>query len=141
MAIYEYFPPEKFSDTLKLTLWLGLYNASKAALSLFDETLRLELAPFGVGVLTLVTGLIQTEFLPNSAPQQLPPNSRYAPLQGEFEAKSNALTDGATNVTVYAKQVVGDVLARKTGKTYRGAQAGLTAIAQRWFPTWFSVSV
>jgi short-subunit dehydrogenase len=36
------------------TPYSSIYNASKAAISIFDEVLRLELAPLGVGVLTTV---------------------------------------------------------------------------------------
>ncbi len=37
----------------------GAYNASKAALLTLSDTLRLELAPFGVGVTFVMAGSIQ----------------------------------------------------------------------------------
>ena len=119
---------------------LGLYNASKAALNMFDETLRLELAPFGVRVLTLVTGSVVTAFVDNNHAESLPQNSKYYPAKAQFEAKAQLKGQPRSNVQEYVKQVVDDVLGGKTGKTFRGSQAGLAAIASRWFPAWLVVS-
>lgn len=33
--------------------WLGVYNSSKSALGMLSDTLRLELKPFGVGVVNV----------------------------------------------------------------------------------------
>ncbi len=33
--------------------WLGIYNTSKAAVAMMSDTLRLELAPFGVRVINV----------------------------------------------------------------------------------------
>lgn len=40
----------------------GVYNTSKAAMNLLSESLRVELAPFDVQVITVITGVIKTEF-------------------------------------------------------------------------------
>ncbi|KAL9116371.1 MAG: hypothetical protein Q9187_007106 [Circinaria calcarea] len=45
--------------------WLGVYSGSKAAVSMITETLRQELAPLGVMVVTFVTGGVKTNNLAN----------------------------------------------------------------------------
>ncbi|KAL4866246.1 hypothetical protein BDV12DRAFT_173126 [Aspergillus spectabilis] len=53
--------------------WAGIYNASKAALKGWSETLRLELQPLGVKVALLVTGSVETDIMWQT--------KRLAPLQ------------------------------------------------------------
>ncbi|KAH6603857.1 ibr finger domain [Trichoderma cornu-damae] len=55
----------------------GAYNASKAAAANFSEVLRLELAPFGVKVVNLVTGSVKSNFQANTPQASLPPSSLY----------------------------------------------------------------
>jgi 1-acylglycerone phosphate reductase len=55
----------------------GIYNASKAALIAASEGWRLELAPLGVRVITLITGGIATNFLTNLQTVELPEDSYY----------------------------------------------------------------
>jgi 1-acylglycerone phosphate reductase len=54
------------------------YNASKAALSQYSNTLRLELEPFDVRVVELVTGRVGSPLI---AIPQLPESSIYKPLE------------------------------------------------------------
>jgi NAD(P)-dependent dehydrogenase (short-subunit alcohol dehydrogenase family) len=54
------------------------YNASKAASAAFTEGLRIELAPFNIRVVELVTGSIKTNFFQNVAEKTLPPGSIYS---------------------------------------------------------------
>jgi short-subunit dehydrogenase len=56
----------------------GAYNASKAAVTSFTETMRLELEPFNIKVLNLVTGAVRSTFHVNAPRPQLPANSLYA---------------------------------------------------------------
>lgn len=58
--------------TSLLLILPGTYSASKAAVSSLSDTLRVELAPFGVKVITLVTGTVQTHFFDNAVPTELP---------------------------------------------------------------------
>lgn len=46
---------------------MGLYCASKAALNAFSDTLRIELKPEGIGVLSVYPGIINTGFSANAA--------------------------------------------------------------------------
>ena len=45
--------------------WNGIYNASKSAMAMLTDTLRLELEPFGVKVLELKTGAVESGFYEN----------------------------------------------------------------------------
>ncbi|CAK7204325.1 NADPH-dependent 1-acyl dihydroxyacetone phosphate reductase [Sporothrix eucalyptigena] len=87
------------------------YNASKAAVNSFGETLRLELAPLGVRVVTLKTGAIATKLFDNAGDLcHLPEGSVYSPLKERIE-KFDFL-DGVdwTPASVYAKDVASDLL-------------------------------
>ncbi|KIV81457.1 hypothetical protein, variant [Exophiala sideris] len=117
----------------------SLYNASKAAVHQFDETLRLEMAPLGVKVVTVVTGSIQTNIHENCPEPRLPPTSRYiaakAGLQKQYEGKLNVKQ---TTPDAFAKLVVGDVLSGAVGKIFRGSYAGMTRWASHLMPMWMS---
>ncbi|EXJ87244.1 hypothetical protein A1O3_04203 [Capronia epimyces CBS 606.96] len=114
----------------------GIYNASKAAVHALDETLRIELAPLQVKVLTVVTGSISTLITKKSPPPNLPPTSKYLPTEEYMEH----LIQGTANFTtskpaVFAEQVVQDVLNGVTGKTFRGANATATRFLPPLVPT------
>jgi 1-acylglycerone phosphate reductase len=118
----------------------GIYNASKAALHMLDSTLRLELAPLHISVLTVVTGAIETSFMNNIKEPQFPPDSHYLAI----EEKAKALARGEdgyprTKREVYAENVVKDVLAGKTGKVWHGANATLTRAVNVVAPVWVVV--
>ncbi|KAK8137626.1 hypothetical protein PG984_003119 [Apiospora sp. TS-2023a] len=90
----------------------GVYNASKAALASLTEGLRLELAPFGVRVVNLVTGAVRsTSFFDNSPPATLPPGSLYDVARDEVEksmSDEHTAADG-TEASVWAEAVVRDL--------------------------------
>ncbi|KAK6828376.1 hypothetical protein PG987_011717 [Apiospora arundinis] len=44
----------------------SVYNASKAALAMFSQTLRMEIAPFGIRVVELKTGGVRTNIIANN---------------------------------------------------------------------------
>jgi len=44
----------------------GIYNASKAALAMLTETMRLELAAFGIAVIDLKTAGVHTNIIANN---------------------------------------------------------------------------
>jgi short-subunit dehydrogenase len=45
--------------------WLSLYNASKASLKMLTDTLRIELKPYGIRVIGVYPGYVDTEFHKN----------------------------------------------------------------------------
>ncbi|KAI9370212.1 hypothetical protein BJX61DRAFT_101694 [Aspergillus egyptiacus] len=66
--------------------WMSIYNASKAALMSWSETLRLELQPFNIRVISLVTGSVATNVMSHSD-LALPENSLYQKALPEIQAR------------------------------------------------------
>ncbi|KAL2071760.1 hypothetical protein VTL71DRAFT_12995 [Oculimacula yallundae] len=108
--------------------YTGIYNTSKAAANLLSETLRVELAPFGVEVITVVTGIVKTEFFNNQGTVVLPPDSLYLPVQSYINdaATGKEIANGAMDVSVYARGVVANAMKPKSKLWFwRGGSAWL----------------
>ncbi|KAF7863845.1 hypothetical protein EAF04_006810 [Stromatinia cepivora] len=81
------------------------YNASKAALQHWTNTLRLEMAPFNVKVLMIISGEIGTNILKSDQNRELPADSYFSPLASEFKRHVQR-TPKTTNRFIYAGNVV-----------------------------------
>ena len=96
------------------TPFSGAYCASKAAVHSLSEVLRMELAPFGIRVVTVQPGGIQSEFgttataALNATSDGRP--SRYAALSNAIAGRASASQDGAMRADVFAQQLVDAVL-------------------------------
>ena len=126
---------------------MGIYNASKAAVSSMTLALRAELKPFGIKVVDLKTGSVKSEFFGNqnlrssgqaSSVARLPENSIYAPAKAEVEAAFNGdfIRSSAVGSDVWAKSVVHDLL--KTSpppNIWNGGSSTLIRIATM-LPQW-----
>lgn len=69
--------------------WQAPYSASKAATASFTAALRLELQPFGINVVDLKTGAVQSKFFANTTMRTepvLPPDSVYGAIREKIEA-------------------------------------------------------
>ncbi|KAK0622034.1 hypothetical protein B0T17DRAFT_655952 [Bombardia bombarda] len=86
------------------------YNASKAALHHWSNTLRLEMSPFNVRVITVISGEVGTNILKSDVNRQLPPGSYYMPLASEFTAHCNRVPKKTTDRFDYAANVVNQSL-------------------------------
>lgn len=87
----------------------GSYNASKAAAANLTEVLRLELQPFGIKDVNLMTGAVRSSFHANLVETTLPPNSIYNIAKDRVErtmAGEGQSRDDGANSAVYAKNVV-----------------------------------
>ncbi|KAL7931841.1 NAD(P)-binding protein [Trichoderma chlorosporum] len=85
------------------------YNASKAALHHYSNTLRLEMSPFNVKVLTVISGEVGTNILKNDVHRKLPEESFYSPLAIEFRDHVQR-TPKTTSRFEYAEDVVSQSL-------------------------------
>lgn len=102
---------------------------------MLDSTLRLELAPLNISVLTVVTGAIETSFMSNIQEPQFPKNSYYLPIEQTVKARARG-EDGYPRMKsgVFAEKVVKDVLGGKTGKVWHGENATPTWLANMLLP-------
>ncbi|KAK8024083.1 IBR finger domain protein [Apiospora rasikravindrae] len=99
------------SQTAGSVPFQGVYNASKAAAASFTEGLRLELAPFGIRVVNMLTGGVKSTFFDNAPTATLPTDSLYNVAKKEVET-AMAGEDTAANGTeanVWADLVVKDL--------------------------------
>jgi 1-acylglycerone phosphate reductase len=108
---------------------MAVYNASKAALSMMTDTLRLEVAPFGIRVVELKTGSVESNFHENGATAVLPAESLYAPIKQDMERLINGTSreDASRRMDagVWAKQVVGELVKpNPPAKVWKGGGAG-----------------
>jgi len=84
----------------------SVYNASKAALHSYGDTLRVEMVPFGVQVITVVTGGVKSNIGRNN---KLPinPRSLYYLMGDLYLAKRQGLSQkDAVKAEDYARYVV-----------------------------------
>ncbi|KAK0621785.1 hypothetical protein B0T17DRAFT_509102 [Bombardia bombarda] len=101
-------------------LYLSTYAASKAAVEMFSEALRLEMAPLGVKVLTMTTALVKSKM---SGGSNLPPTVLSEDSFWALPAGARTMTnvaDRGMDADRFAEQVVGDVLSGRTGRVWRG---------------------
>jgi 1-acylglycerone phosphate reductase len=109
----------------------SVYNASKAAIAMFSDSQRLELAPFGIKVVDLKTGMVESNFMKNKedvALPLLPKGSIYEPAREVVEKtlRGEVFQGQDVPAELWAKQVVQDLL-KKTPppNIWRGASAWL----------------
>jgi 1-acylglycerone phosphate reductase len=120
------------------------YNASKAAIAIFSETMRLELMPFGITVVELKTGGVNTPIYQGLVrdvdEHGLPEKSIYGPARArvEKEMKSEEFAKTTMDPEKWAEAVVRDLLKEKPVPViWRGTQAWLvrfsTVMPFGWF--------
>ncbi|PLB35327.1 SDR family oxidoreductase [Aspergillus candidus] len=117
--------------------FMGVYNASKASMDLMAETLRLELAPFGVKTVSLITGAVETRALAFFNTWSLPPASRYKPIEPVITARVRGVeTFLQTPTTDYADQVADKLINGTSGRVWTGANSTLMWLLVNYVPGW-----
>lgn len=111
------------------------------AAEIMADTMRLELAPFGVKVLSIVSGALKTKGQTHFDDWKLPVDSLYAPVEQIIRDRARG-EEGAPRMEPeeYAKRVVLEVVKGRTGKFWYGASAGMIKFAVEYLPTWLMVS-
>lgn len=89
----------------------SVYNASKAALHSYSDTLRVELAPFGVDVITVVTGGVKSNIARTQRTLPEGPGSLYKPMERQFRRRQKHSQEVGMDTAEYAREVVGKILA------------------------------
>lgn len=113
----------------------SVYNASKAALHAYSDTLRVELAPFGVRVVTVVTGGVKSNI--SRTHRALPKDSLYLPLEDVYERRQKHSQEMAIPNEQYARSVVKQVLGSPSRDTiWEGGKSWLVWFVSSFFPRW-----
>jgi NAD(P)-dependent dehydrogenase (short-subunit alcohol dehydrogenase family) len=122
---------------LVTTPFAGVYCASKAALHALSDAMRLELAPFGLRVVTLQPGGIASKFGATGQNHvRMPADSIYAPIAKFVQGRASLSQRGATPVDLFARDVVEHLLRPAPGPICRtGAQSTRLPLLKRWLPT------
>lgn len=124
--------------------FISIYGASKAALNQLSDTMRVELAPFDIKVVNVITGNIQSKFWTNVSDTKLKADSVYQPIAKQIAdaiGGGSAASMPKTESDVYARQIVSDVMKKSPNRwLWRGSMATgiwfLTCFAPRWFLDW-----
>ncbi|KAM0720746.1 hypothetical protein Q7P37_004883 [Cladosporium fusiforme] len=110
------------------------YNASKAAMSMFSDVLRLELQPFDIAVVNLKTGGVKTNIVKNVQAEQhkLPEHSIYAPARDLVEKalRLEWVEGKGISAEEWAREIVHDLQRDPPPPViYRGESAWLARFA------------
>lgn len=95
------------------TPFSGAYCATKSALHSLSDALRMELAPFGIQVVTVQPGAIESKFGDNSLSNllsRISDDSIYAKLKDAIKARATASQDDPTPAEDFAKQLLAQLL-------------------------------
>ncbi|KAJ5535566.1 hypothetical protein N7513_008752 [Penicillium frequentans] len=94
-------------------VWQSAYNASKAALSQYSRTLRLEVNPLGIEVVEIVTGFVQSNILHHGL--YAPEDSIYLPIKGTIEKIKYQGNANGMPANAYAASIVDKLVGRRAG--------------------------
>ena len=120
------------------TPFSGAYCATKAALHSLSDAHRMELAPFGIEVITVQPGAIESKFGDNSLAnvlQRITPDSLYAPLKEDIKARATASQDNPTPAKEFAELLVEQLLNKPKPIIRIGNGSCTLPLLKRWLPT------
>jgi short-subunit dehydrogenase len=116
----------------------GAYCASKAALNAWSDTLRMELKPFGIKVITVQPGAIQSNF-GNTAANNLvfgKEKSFYAPIAEFINKRAMISQEGANTSEEFARRLVRQLIKKRPRSIVRiGKSSIIYPLLKRWLPT------
>ena len=105
------------------TPFAGAYCSSKAALHALSDALRMEVAPFGIQVVTVQPGGVQSSFGAHAeAAIKLPADSLYRGVEKGIHARAQAGQVGATPAAVFVIPVVDALLQASPPVRVRGGK-------------------
>lgn len=109
-------------SSVLVTPFAGAYCASKAAVHALSDALRLELAPFGIGVLEVQPGAIESSFgthASRQAEQLIGEHSPWWPVRDGIRARAIASQDNPTPASHVARNVLAAVTSSKRPRILR----------------------
>ncbi|MBK6349053.1 MAG: SDR family NAD(P)-dependent oxidoreductase [Proteobacteria bacterium] len=103
------------------TPFAAAYCSSKAAVHSLTDALRMELAPFGIHVVSIQPGGVRSSFGEHAeAAVRLPENSLYRPVEPGIRARAQAGQQGAMAADVFVVPVVDALLRSSPPRVIRG---------------------
>ena len=102
------------------TPFAGAYCATKAAVNLLSVSMRIELAPFGIAVVTVQPGAIKSKFgeaASNSI--KLREDSVYAPVAGYIQERAISSQKNPTKAEEFSRKLVDSLFLKKIPKVIR----------------------
>jgi NAD(P)-dependent dehydrogenase (short-subunit alcohol dehydrogenase family) len=103
------------------TPFAAAYCSSKAAVHSLTDALRMELAPFGIHVVSIQPGGVRSSFGEHAeAAVRLPENSLYKPVERGIRARAQAGQQGAMPADVFVVPVVDALLRNSPPRVIRG---------------------
>ena len=114
----------------------SVYNASKAAMHSYTDTLRVELAPFGAKVMLIVATGVKTNVL--RIHRDLPKGSIYSPLNAEYRQRQLQPREKGMSATQFAVEVAEAALKpNPVASSWIGPQAMMVRFLLGLFPNVF----
>jgi len=103
--------------------FMSVYNASKAALDAYSNTLRIELSPFNIKVITVLSGAVSTNMV---RPSSIPPDSIYHPIDDIYQARRAEDKEGRTDPKKFAMTLAAEALSsRPSTSLWAGSYASV----------------
>ena len=118
------------------TPFAAAYCSSKAAVHSITDALRMELAPFGILVVSIQPGGVRSSFGEHAeAAIRLPECSLYRPVERGIRARAQAGQQGATPAEKFVGPVVEALLRDTPPRVIRGgANSVRLPLLKRWLP-------
>lgn len=105
------------------TPFAAAYCASKAAIHSLSDALRMELAPFGIAVVTIQPGGVRSSFGQHAEEAiRLPEGSIYRSVESGIRARAQAGQQGATPADEFVRPVVDALLKSPPPRVIRGGR-------------------
>lgn len=118
-----------------------MYAASKSATLTYSETLRLELVPFKVRVLTVVAGVVKSHMGSNTLVSIPEGGSLYQDAKEMLEERvRNAGASVQATAEKFAEQLVHAVEQEQSGQIWIGGSAGMVKMMKSLLPASVLVS-
>nr|UXE46163.1 hypothetical protein Hi04_10k_c5801_00021 [uncultured bacterium] len=120
------------------TPFSGAYCATKAAVHAMSDAMRVELAPFGIKVITVQPGGIESQFgatASSGVARRKASLSLYEPVADAVAKRANASQQDATPAEQFAREMVDVVLSANPVPVVRiGHGSFLLPFLKRWLP-------
>ncbi len=114
------------------TPFAGAYCSSKAAVHSLGDALRMEVAPFGVRVVTVQPGGVQSSFGDNAEQgMRIPDGSIYKDLEARIQARAQAGQQGATPTLEFVEPVVDKLLKPNPPAIIRGGKGSVALVSMK----------